>query len=89
MKKEDYRLTLEEFVENYVRPNTIIRLWTIVKGGHKMLGKYDDGSSVFMEHEFLKGKVWQYKYRDHKVLGVTDILVREFYPEAVNIVIEE
>ena len=54
-----------------------------------MLGKYDDGSSLFMEHEFLKGEVWQYKYRDHKVLGVTDILVRELYPEAVNIVIEE
>lgn len=41
-----------------------------------------------MEHELLNNKVWQSKYNECKVIGVTDIACDDFYREAVNIVIE-
>lgn len=86
-------MTLIDFIKNFVRPNTLIRLWKPINGGHQMLyvenekcpGNID---AVCMEWELEKGRTWQSKYKDNKVLGVTDILVEDFYREAVNIVIE-
>jgi hypothetical protein len=50
-----------------------------------MLVKND--KSVCMEWELLQGKSWQSEYLDREVVGVTDIVVDDFYKEAVNIVI--
>lgn len=80
-------MTLREFIEEYVRPNTLIRLWTIGEGcTHNMIRRGD--SCVCMEHEIISGKHWMSKYADTLVIGVTDIVVDDFYREAVNIVIE-
>lgn len=80
-------ITLEEFILRFVLPNTLIRLWVPVRGGHVML-QVDGKNSVCMEHEILNNKVWQSDYKEYKVLGVNDILVDDFYKEAVNIVIK-
>lgn len=78
-------MKLKEFVETFVCRNTLIRLWIPIKGGHKLL--CDGDNSVCMEWELAKGEVWQSKYNDCDVIGVTDIVVYDFYQEAVNIVI--
>lgn len=90
-------MTLEEFVKNFVRPNSLIRLWTPIKGGHKMIYKYNinleykdiDIDVVCMEWELLRDRTWHSKYKNKKVLGVKDILLDDFYRESINIVIEE
>lgn len=79
-------MTLREFVEKFVCHNTIIRLWKPIKGGHKMLVK--EGNSVCMEWALLRDETWQSSYNDCKVIGVTDIVVDDFYREAVNIVLD-
>jgi hypothetical protein len=35
----------------------------------------------------VQGKVWQSEYSNYEVVGVKDIVVNDFYREAVNIVI--
>lgn len=82
-------MNLEEFIKTYVCNNSLIRLWTIIEGGHKMLHNKECDNSVCMEWEILKGSVWQSLFRTHKVIGVKDIVVDDFYREAINIVIEE
>jgi hypothetical protein len=42
-----------------------------------------------MDHQIVKGKGLYAAYVNHKVLGVTSIVVRGPYSEAINIVIEE
>ena len=79
-------MELKEFVEKFVCKNTLIRLWTPIKGGHKMIHRGDD--SVCMEWELISCTTWQSRYNDCKVIGVTDIVVDDFYKEAVNIVIK-
>lgn len=78
-------MKLKEFIEKFICKNTIIRLWTPIKSGHKML--CEDDKEVCMEWELLKGSVWQSKYSDCDVIGVSDIVV-DTYKEAVNIVID-
>jgi iron uptake system EfeUOB component EfeO/EfeM len=77
---------LKEFVEKYICKNTIIRLWKPIKGGHEMLHQKND-KEVCMEWELLKNEVWQSKYNENKVVGITDIIT-DTYREAVNIVID-
>ena len=81
-------MTLKEFIDNYVCKNTLVRLWKPVKGGHEMLVENDE--SVCMEWEISQSRnnKWQIKYKNTKVIGVTDILVEDFYREAVNIVLD-
>jgi len=75
-------ITLKEFIEQFVEPNTLIRLWYKVKGGHKEVVPNDKPE---MEHQLAKGK-----YAERKVIGVTDILyLKSPYIEAVNIVIKK
>lgn len=80
-------MKLKDFVATFVRPNSLIRLWVPIKGGHKMIHKCDD--SVCMEWQLLKNETWQSLYNDHEVIGVKDIVVDDFYREAINIVIKE
>lgn len=78
-------MTLKEFIEKFVCKNTIIRLWTEYKGGHKMIHCGDE--EVSMEWQTLKGESFQSAFLDREVIGVTDILC-EKHIEAVNIVIK-
>lgn len=80
-------MTLREFVEMYVCKNTIIRLWTPIGGGHRLLGE-DGSKDTCMEWELLKGQVWQSQYNNCEFVGVTDIVTRNCM-EAVNLVIKE
>jgi len=70
-------MTLKEFIEKFIEPNTTIRLWLKIKGGHQVLHE------VEMEHFFVKSN-----YADREVLYITDILTPE-YCEAVNIVLKD
>lgn len=86
-------MKLKEFIEKFICRNTLIRLWFTHDSGHIMVtdeSKKDMlHNGVCMEWEIINGKVWQSKYLNCKVIGVTDILVDSFYKEAVNIVIEK
>jgi hypothetical protein len=79
-------MKLKEFVETFVRPNSLIRLWFPTKGGHQMI--YNDYDSVCMNWELVKGETWQSKFNDYEVIGVKDIVVKDAYSEAINIVIK-
>jgi len=75
-------MELKEFIESFVCPNTLIRLWYPIKGGNEQVV---DGDNPQMEWSMKDGK-----YKHHKVIGVTDILMLgSHYSEAVNIVIEK
>ena len=79
-------MALKDFVDSFVCRNTLIRLWKPAKDGHKMLGFGDD--SVCMEWQLVRNEVWQSKYNNCRVIGIKDIVVDDFYREAVNIVID-
>lgn len=79
-------MILKEFVENFVCINSLIRLWYPIKGGNEMVISGD--KSVCMEHQLIRCEGIYKKYVNHNVIGVTDIVFRGPYPEAINIVIE-
>lgn len=78
-------MKLKEFVEKFVCCNSLVKLWTEIPGGHQIVMEND---YVCMEHELLKGTVWQSKHNDCEVIGVTDILCFDASREAINIVIK-
>lgn len=90
-------MKLKEFVEKFICKNSLIRLWIPIKGGHQLIYKNIidldfkkvDEKSVCMEHQLIKNKVWQSKYNNCKVIGIKDIVVDDFYREAINIVIDK
>lgn len=71
-------MILREFIRNFVRPNTLIRIWYPSGGNYTMAGK------MAMEHELMKDM----NYSELEVIGVTDILVQDGYAEAVNLVVK-
>ena len=77
-------MKLKEFLEEYVCSNTMIRLWKNINK-HERLCLFDECKPV-MDWE-LKWDDRYEKYRNMKVIGVTDILCETYY-EAVNIVVE-
>ena len=77
--------SLKEFIKEFVRPNTLIRIWKESKGGHTCLFPTD---MVEMEWRIVKGEGIYKGLKDNPVIGVTDIVVKSIYPEAVNIVIQ-
>lgn len=83
-------MNLRDFVKQFVRPNTLIRLWvvSVVDTGYQMLYEETPEKSVCMEWQLLQGKCWHSRYLNCTVLGVKDIVVDDFYREAVNIVIK-
>jgi len=70
-------MKLKKFIEKFVEPNTLIRLQYKIKGGHEEVG------NLGMEWELKDGL-----FANHRVVGITDILVRGNYTEAVNLVIK-
>jgi hypothetical protein len=78
-------MTVKDFVNSLVEPNTLIRLWYKVPKGEK--GHHEEvihGDKPMMEHQLVKGE-----YADKNVIGITDIFYRHSpYVEAVNLVIE-
>lgn len=76
---------VSDFVNNFIEPNTLIRLWyKLPKGSDGQHEEVIKGDKPMMEHELVKSK-----YKDHIVIGVTDILYfKSNYVEAVNLVIE-
>lgn len=75
-------MKLKDFIEEFVEPNTLIRLWYKIEGGHEPVN--DEGKAK-MEWKVKKGK-----FSGNEVIGVTDILVLGSHqPEAVNIVIKK
>lgn len=69
-------MKLQDFIKNFVRPNTLIRLQYEAPGGHS---EVPDGMA--MEWKLKSGE-----FKDHEVIGVTDILYK-VHADAVNLVI--
>ena len=80
-------MILKDFIKEYVEHNSLVRLLYKNPGGHKLV--LDDWNDVSMDWTIVKGEGKYAAYVNHKVLGVTSILVRGPYPESINIVIEE
>lgn len=80
-------MILKDFIKEYVEHNSLVRVLYKNPGGHKLI--LDDWNDVAMDWEIVKGQGKYAAYVNHKVLGVTSILVRGPYPESINIVIEE
>ena len=81
-------MNLETFIKAFVCPNTLIRLWIKHESGYKLLFNEETEKEVGEEWKITAGIGWQAAYAGWLVIGVTDILCRE-YPEAVNIVIQK
>lgn len=77
-------MVLKEFIEQFVLPNTLIRLWEPTEEGHRVITE-----SPVMEWELLQEKTVYSLYLYNSVKGVTDILINDIYPETVNIVLEK
>lgn len=77
-------MKLIEFVEKYICPNTLIRLWYPISGGHTLAYPTE-----LMEWEMLNKPTSLLMYLDSTVIGVTDILVEGNYKEAVNLIIKK
>jgi hypothetical protein len=80
-------MILKDFIKEYVEGNSLVRVLYKNPGGHKLV--LDDWNDVAMDWEIVRGQGKYAAYINHKVLGVTSIVVRGPYSEAINIVIEE
>lgn len=146
-------MKLRDFLKEFVEPNTTIKLWRKIPGGHQLiqqikfssnveiildnsaknleelksritvlsnikkndafmiekeeggeskiyvfngkefinasvLGEVKENNFKCMDHEILKEKVWQSRYLDTDVVGVTDIVPAETHDYSVNIVLK-
>lgn len=146
-------MKLRDFLKEFVEPNTTIKLWRKIPGGHQLiqqikfssnieiildksaksldelkskltvlsnikkndayiiekqeggeskiyvfngkefinasiLGEVKDNNFRCMDHEILKEKVWQSKYLDTEVSGITDIVPAETHDYSINIVLK-
>ena len=87
-------MILKDFIEQFIWPNSLIRLWKPhIEGGHEMIYKEDkskpgDIDEVCMEWEILDGSDWRAEYANTEIIGVTDIVCEGFYREAINIVLK-
>ncbi len=79
-------MKLGEFIEKFSH-NNIIRLLHKDTIGYKTV--LENWNEVSMDHQVLKGKSKNRHYIDNEVLGLACICVKGYYPEAINIVIEE
>ena len=82
-------MKLGEFIEQFIRPNSLVRLiYRDEDGSYRTV--LEDWDCVSMEWEILRGKSENRHYIDNKVIGIKDILVHKCpYSEAINIVIEK
>jgi len=79
-------MKLKDFIEEFIEPNTLIRLLYKERGGHLTVSE-DGWDIVSMEWEVLRGEGAFKNYADNEVIGITDIIT-ESCPEAVNITIK-
>lgn len=82
-------MKLGEFIEQFIRPNSLVRLICRDEDGiYRTV--LEDWDCVSMEWEILRGKSENRHYIDNKVIGIKDILIHKCpYSEAINIVIEK
>lgn len=80
-------MILKDFIKEYVEGNSLVRVLYKNPGGHKLV--LDDWNDVAMDWEIVRGQGKYAAYINHKVLGVTSIVVRGPYSESINVVIEE
>jgi hypothetical protein len=80
-------MTLKEFINEYIQPNSLVRVLYKIPVGHKLI--LNDWDEVSMDWEIVKGEGKYAPYINHKVLGIASILTGGPYPESINIVIEE
>ena len=80
-------MKLGKFIEEFIEPNSLIRLVYKEVGGHKIV--LNDWNDVSMEWQILKGKGKNRHYIDNEVIGIASILVDGHYSEAINICIEK
>lgn len=80
-------MKLGEFIKNFSH-NNLVRLVYKQKSGHKLVAdRWDD---VCMDWEIVKVEGKFRHYINNEVLGLAAICeLRGYYPEAINIVIEE
>ena len=80
-------MLLEEFINNFIRPNSLVRLVYEEKKGH--IPVFKNWEDVCMEWELLKNEGIYRNFNNNEVIGITDILVRSSnYSEAINIIIK-
>lgn len=78
-------MTLKTFIQTFIKPNSIVRLWTKTDGGHQPIPINDDNEYLDMEWSVAKGE-----HIDKEVLYIADIFgLDTAYPEAINIVIKD
>ena len=83
-------MKLGEFIEKFIRPNSLVRLIHIHEDGDHMTALSGGWNCVSMEWEILQGKGDNRHFINNEVIGIKDILVRHNpYIEAINIVIEK
>lgn len=86
------KMTLREFVESCVAPNSICRLWIPYIGEAESIShtlvKGELERETFMNWELLQGKVPQSKYLDCTFQYVSDVYC-ETCKEAINICVYE
>jgi hypothetical protein len=82
-------MKLEEFIEKFIQPNSLVRLLHRDEdGGYKTI--LEDWNCVSMEWEISQGKSDNRHYINNNVIGIKDIIVYKCpYSEAINIVIEK
>lgn len=82
-------MKLNEFINTFIEPNTIIRLlYKTNDGGHETVLESSDWDEVAMEWETVRGEGRYKDFLNHEVDGITDILMDGHYSEAVNIVLK-
>ncbi len=89
-------MTLKEFIENYIQPNSMIRVLYKDKESGNYRTILNDWDKVSMDWEIVKGtgilgaqKSKYAPYINHEVIGIACISVTGHYSSAINIVIEE
>ena len=79
-------MKLRDFLELFVRHNSLIRLWTTVPEKHTMIVG-PNGEEVGMDWGIKDRTGWQSAFSNREVFYIADILC-ENYREAINIVIK-
>lgn len=75
-------MNLVDFIEKFILPNTIVRVWMPDSQGYKLI------FGPITEWEILKSGCFERDDSIFEVVGVTDIMCCDEYQEAVNVVVK-
>ena len=75
-------MSIPDFIEKFICPNSLIRIWIKDGNGHRLL------FGPMMEWEVIKSRCFESNDSIFEVVGVTDILC-DTYMEAINIVVKK